>query len=140
MTENLTKRVENAANGITPQTRPDERRSFLGSLRERVFVRMTIKDCEDAKLTKLFMDHFADYKGYTILINANTPNPTFVGLVNDESARKGDDDSAILVVSKEAINQMRIELTQVYAPPLPAEKLPAPKKKGFLARFFGGNK
>ena len=30
MTENLTKRVENAANGITPQTRPDERRSFLG--------------------------------------------------------------------------------------------------------------
>ncbi|MBT8932923.1 DUF1694 domain-containing protein [Lactobacillus delbrueckii subsp. bulgaricus] len=93
MTENLTKRVENAANGITPQTRPDERRSFLGSLRERVFVRMTIKDCEDAKLTKLFMDHFADYKGYTILIK-----------------------------------------------PLPAEKLPAPKKKGFLARFFGGNK
>lgn len=154
MTENLTKRVENAANDITPQTRPDERRSFLGSLRERVFVRMTIKDCEDAKLTKLFMDHFADYKGYTILINANTPNPTFVGqiesraskeqvpfcLVNDESARKGDDDSAILVVSKEAINRMRIELTQVYAPPLPAEKLPAPKKKGFLARFFGGNK
>ncbi|EOD02210.1 hypothetical protein B506_08083 [Lactobacillus delbrueckii subsp. jakobsenii ZN7a-9 = DSM 26046] len=117
-------------------------------------MRMTIKDCEDAKLTKLFMDHFADYKGYTILINANTPNPTFVGqiesraskeqvpfcLVNDESARKGDDDSAILVVSKEAINRMRIELTQVYAPPLPAEKLPAPKKKGFLARFFGGNK
>ena len=42
--------------------------------------------------------------------------------------------------SKEAINRMRIELTQVYAPPLPAEKLPAPKKKGFLARFFGGNK
>ena len=62
MTEDLTKRVENAANGITPQTRPDERRRFLGSLRERVFVRMTIKDCEDAKLTKLFMDHFADYK------------------------------------------------------------------------------
>ena len=127
MTENLTKRVENAANGITPQTRPDERRSFLGSLRERVFVRMTIKDCEDAKLTKLFMDHFADYKGYTILINANTPNPTFVGQIESRA-------------SKEAINRMRIELTQVYAPPLPAEKLPAPKKKGFLARFFGGNK
>lgn len=127
MTENLTKRVENAANGITPQTRPDERRSFWGSLRERVFVRMTIKDCEDAKLTKLFMDHFADYKGYTILINANTPNPTFVGQIESRA-------------SKEAINRMRIELTQVYAPPLPAEKLPAPKKKGFLARFFGGNK
>ena len=92
---------------------------------------MTIKDCEDAKLTKLFMDHFADYKGYTILINANTPNPTFVGqiesraskeqvpfcMVNDESARKGDDDSAILVVSKEAINRMRIELTSLRPAP-----------------------
>ncbi|GHV97983.1 hypothetical protein lacNasYZ03_10340 [Lactobacillus nasalidis] len=153
MTEDLAKRVENAASGITPQTRPDERRRFLGSLRERVFVRMSIKEATDPALTKLFMDHFADYHGYTILINANTPNPAFVGqiesraskeqtefrLVNDETARTGDDDSAILVVSKEAINRMRVEINQVYAPPLPAEELPAAKKKtSFWKQLFGG--
>ena len=40
MTEDLNKRVEQAAQGITPQTKPDERRRFLGSLRERCLIRM----------------------------------------------------------------------------------------------------
>ncbi|MCT6903063.1 MAG: YueI family protein, partial [Lactobacillus sp.] len=51
MTEDLNTRVSNAAQGITPQTRPDERRRFLGSLRERVLVRMTNTEVQDPKLT-----------------------------------------------------------------------------------------
>lgn len=153
--DELEKRVQNAAAGITPQTRPDERRRYLGSLRERVYVRMNLQEAQDPQLTKLFLDHFSDYQGYTILINGNTPNPRFVNrveaaaaksgikfcLINDETARTGDEDSAILVVSQEAINRMRIEIGQVYAPPLPAEELAAPanKKEGFFHRLFHGD-
>ena len=43
MTEDLNTRLENAAKGITPQTCPDERRRYLGSLRERVLVRTRFK-------------------------------------------------------------------------------------------------
>ena len=37
MTEDLNTRLENAAKGITPQTCPDERRRYLGSLYESEF-------------------------------------------------------------------------------------------------------
>ena len=88
------------------------------------------------------------------MINGNTPNPAFVGkiesqasklgipfrLVNDDTAKTGDDDSAILVVSKTAINQMRVEIGQVYPPELPKEELPAPKKKGLFEKLFGDQK
>lgn len=154
MSEDLEKRVEYAASGITPQTKPDERRRYLGSLRERVYLRMDLTECQDPALTQLFLAHLKDYQGYTILINGNTPNPAFVGkiesqasklgipfrLVNDDTAKTGDDDSAILVVSKTAINQMRVEIGQVYPPELPKEELPAPKKKGLLERLFGDQK
>lgn len=155
MSEDLEKRVQNAANGITPQTRPDERRRYMGSLRERVLVRMNIKEAQDTNLCSLFLKHFNDYKNYSILLNANTPNSDFIykieamaskknipfTLVNDETARTGDEDSAILVVSKTAINKPRVEITQVYPPNIPTEQLPKPKKqKGFLYNLFHGKK
>ena len=55
MSEDLSKRVEQAAQGITPQTKPDERRRYLGSLRERVLVRMNNSELKDPKLTALFL-------------------------------------------------------------------------------------
>lgn len=54
MSEDLEKRVEYAASGITPQTKPDERRRYLGSLRERVYLRMNLTECQDPALTQLF--------------------------------------------------------------------------------------
>ncbi|NLD07911.1 MAG: YueI family protein, partial [Lactobacillus sp.] len=63
MTEDLNKRVEQAAQGITPQTKPDERRLFLGSLRERVLVRLDNTEVKNSKLTVLFLKHIDDFKG-----------------------------------------------------------------------------
>ena len=57
MTEDLNTRLEHAAKGITPQTCPDERRRYLGSLRERVLVRMTVKETDNPDLDALFLDH-----------------------------------------------------------------------------------
>lgn len=156
MTEDLEKRVEQAAQGTTPQTKPDERRHFLGSLRERTYLRMDNIESQDPKLTRLFLQNIDDFKNYTVLINAHIPNKDFLGqiegecskrdipftLVNNETALRGPHDTAVLVVNPTtAINRMRIEISQVYAPELPKEKLPAaPTKKGFWHRLFHGEK
>lgn len=155
MSDDLSKRVEQAAQGITPQTKPDERRRYLGSLRERVYVRMNNAEVKDSKLTSLFLQHIDDFKGYTILINGNITDDGFLGdveaacskinipftLVNNETAKTGPEDSAVLVVSKNAINRQRIEIGQVYAPELPKTELEAPKKKeSFWHKLFHGEK
>lgn len=155
MSEDLSKRVEQAAQGITPQTKPDERRRFLGSLRERVLVRIDNTEINDYKLTALFLKHIDDFKGYTILINGNITDDGFLGdveadcskenipftLVNNETAKTGPEDTAVLVVAKEAINRQRIEIGQVYAPEMPKTELNAPKakKEGFWHHLFHGD-
>lgn len=153
MSDDLTKRVQNAANGITPQTKPDERRHFLGSLRERVFVAMTNEEAQDESLTDLFLEHMEDFRDYQILINGKITNQVFLTqveasaskagipftLVNNETAQIGAKEVAILVVSKVAINRPRIGLKQVYPPEMPKEALPNSNKKvSFWKRLFGG--
>ncbi|RVU71282.1 MULTISPECIES: YueI family protein [Lactobacillus] len=155
MTEDLSKRVQQAAQGITPQTKPDERRRFLGSLRERVLVRMDNTEVKDPTLTNLFLQHINDYQNYSILINGNLNDNSFLGkveglcskknipftLVNNETAKTGPNDTAILVVAKTAINKMRIEIGQVYAPEMPKPELTTTykKKTGFWHRLFHGD-
>ncbi len=155
MTEDLTKRVEQAAQGITPQTKPDERRRYLGSLRERVLVRLDNTEMKNKTDTDLFLKHIDDYQGYTVLINGNIDDNSFLGkvealcsqknveftLVNNETAKTGPHDTAILVVAKTAINKPRVEINQVYAPEFPKTKLAEPKKKkGFWQRLLHGDK
>lgn len=114
MTEDLNTRLEHAAKGITPQTCPDERRRYLGSLRERVLVRMTVKETDNPDLDALFLDHLNDFKNYTILINGKMPQNKFISklmslcsqkdikftLINDETAKNELDSTGVLVVSK----------------------------------------
>lgn len=154
--EDLNKRVQQAAQGITPQTRPDERRRYLGSLRERVYVRLDNKEARDQGAQRLFLKHINDYRGYTVLINGKLNNNAFVDqieavcsqknipftLINDDSARTGVHDTAILVVAKKAINRMRIEIRQVYAAEFPRPQLAAakPKKRSLWQRLFPGSK
>lgn len=156
MSDDLNTRVTNAAQGITPRTKPDERRRFLGSLRERALVRMTNSEAENQVFTNLFLKHFQDYLGYSILINSNLNNKFLnqvesycsqydisFTIVSDESAKTGPDDTAVLVVAQTAINKMRIEIGQVYPPEMPKTKLKNPtltKKAGFWKRIFHGDK
>lgn len=156
MEDDLQSRVQYAAQGITPQTKPDERRRYLGSLRERVLVRMDNSETQKPELTKLFIDHIDDYTGYTILINGKITDNTFLDkvesicsqkniaftLINNETAKTDPEATAVLVVAKDAINRMRIEIDQVYAPEMPKTKLaqPAKKKIGFFKRLFSGDK
>lgn len=156
MTEDLNKRVEQAAQGITPQTKPDERRRFLGSLRERVLVRLNNTEINEPDATHLFFQHIDDYKGYTVLINGNIQDNSFLNkvealcsqkdieftLINNETAKTGPEDTAVLVVAKTAINKMRIEIKQVYSPEFQKQALPETKnkKKSFWHKIFHGDK
>ncbi|WP_278414864.1 YueI family protein [Lactobacillus taiwanensis] len=150
MTEDLNTRLEHAAQGITPQTCPDERRRYLGSLRERVLIRMTVEETNNQKLDTLFLKHIDDYKGYTILINGKMPQNDFISklmglcsqkdikftLINDDNAKDEPNSTGILVVSKTAINHYRVEINQVYAPEVPNERLTERKKPSFWDRLF----
>lgn len=150
MTEDLNTRLEHAAQGITPQTCPDERRRYLGSLRERVLVRMTVKETNNPKLDTLFLEHINDYKDYTILINGKMPQNDFISklmglcsqkdikftLINDNTAKDEPNATGILVVSKKAINHYRVEINQVYAPEVPHEQLTEQKKPSFWDKLF----
>ena len=150
MTEDLNTRLEHAAKGITPQTCPDERRRYLGSLRERVLVRMTVQETNNPELDTLFLDHLKDFKDYTILINGKMPQNKFISkvmslcsqegikftLINDDTAKDEPDATGILVVSKTAINRYRIDIRQVYAPEVPHEQLSKPKKETFWDKLF----
>lgn len=153
MTEDISDRLKQASNGPL-QTRPDERRRYLGSLRERVFVRLSNQDFANPDLVKVFLDHFDDYQDLTILINgkitennavnqieakASKTNIPFT-LVSDNSAKTGLEDTAVLVVAKEALNRNRIEIGQVYPPEFPKTELTAPKRKSFWQRLFGDKK
>ncbi|MDO4912124.1 MAG: YueI family protein [Lactobacillus sp.] len=151
MTEDLSQRVQNAANGVKHETLPDQRRHFLGSLRERVYLKLSNQEILNKDLQDIFMKHLDDYQPYHLLINGNDSTHPFVSLVmkeasqhdiqftlvNNENALTGADEPAILVVSNEAINRPRIALTQVYPPEFPTEKLAEPKKVGFWKKLFG---
>lgn len=155
MTEDLSKRVEQAASGVTPQTKPDERRRYLGSLRERVLVRMSIAQVADPKLDALFLEHLKDYKGYTILVNGKIAQNDFINklmrqcsqddikftLINDETAKNEPDATGVLVVSKTAINRMRVDIAQVYAPTITPTAIEANQtKKSFWQKLFNRGK
>lgn len=130
MSADLEKRTEQAAKGINLQTKPDERRRFLGSLRERTYLRMTVSQTNNLNLQNLFLSHMSDYRHYTILINGNMPQTSFINkvmtncskdnipftLVSDQTAQNKPNTTGILVVSTKAINQQRIEINQVYPP------------------------
>ncbi|QNQ80642.1 YueI family protein [Lactobacillus sp. PV034] len=153
MSESLNDRLQQAASGVTPQTKPDERRKFLGSLRERTYLRMTVAQTQNPKLQQLFLEHIDDYRPYSILINGKMPQTNFVNkvmqacshnnikftLINDQTAKNEPDATGILVVAKDAINRYRIEIDQVYAPSIEvADKLDnsQPKKHSFFRKLF----
>ncbi len=131
-----------------PQTNPDERRQYLGSLRERVAVRVKNQDVEEPAALAAVKAALAKHQGqtdYKLLINgkldpqmtapfmqaAGSANVAFT-LVNDATANLTPQGSGILLVAKAAINVKDIDVPQANAP---AAAQPA-KKRGLFGRLF----
>ncbi|WP_054662072.1 YueI family protein [Lacticaseibacillus camelliae] len=133
-----------------PQTNPDERRHFLGSLRERVAIRVLNQDVEEpSALTavKNALAKYADQPGFKLLINgkldpeltapymqaASAKNVQFT-LVNDGTASLASAAAGILLVASQAINIKDIDLSTPSDVTSPAQK--TDKKRGFFGRLF----
>ncbi|MCH4056786.1 YueI family protein [Lapidilactobacillus gannanensis] len=141
-------RLNNAMYG-TPQTLPDQRRQFLGSLRERVLLELDVQDLNNPRALDLFQQHLDDYRDtkQSALINGKI-NHDLIGpylkilaqqnfpftLVNKPETPTEPKSPAILIVNEAAVNHETVNLLQLH--PLAVKKdLPKkekPEKKGFF--------
>jgi uncharacterized protein YueI len=145
-TDDVNQRIEDSALGGR-QTKPDERRQYMGSLRERVFLAITVGQLADPAILNTFTQHCADYQGYTALLNGkvsnsimgdymkalNNKNVPFT-LVNDPDTPADAAAMGVLIVAKDAINRSVINIKDLFPDTTtkPAEK----KHKGFFESLF----
>ncbi|KRM54773.1 YueI family protein [Lacticaseibacillus sharpeae] len=124
------------------KTNPDERRKYLGSLRERVALYIDNQSLRNPHTVTSFKAVIKDYqhRDLSVLINGKLGTGTtspFVKLcaqndlpftlISDDSAHVEDDAAGLLIVAKQAINQENISL--------PVQKQAEPKKRGFFGLF-----
>lgn len=127
MGENVNDRLEQAMHG-QPELNIDEHKRYLGSLRERVFVRLTVAEMQDKQTIARFIRHFADFAHYQILINGKQQQSTLLNqvimtaskkdtkfrLVSDDTARTEPEATGLLVVAPTAINEEQIDFAAKY--------------------------
>ncbi|ANY13752.1 YueI family protein [Latilactobacillus curvatus] len=142
--DQLQQHLDSAMHGA-PQTNPDERRRYLGSLRERVFLGITNQELATAQAK--FEAHLTDYKPYSVLLNGKNPAATDYlvalsahgipfTLVNNETAKTEPTAFGLLVVAKDAINHEAITLDTLYPDPKTTTQDAPTKKGGFLKHLF----
>ncbi|WP_179395637.1 YueI family protein [Lacticaseibacillus absianus] len=144
--DDLQTRLNNRLYGA-PQTNPDERRHYLGSLRERAALFITNDEMTTAAALPAVKRAIATHRGdphFKLLLNgklspaltapfmaaANQADFPFT-LVNDETASEAATGCGALITSDQAIEQSEIRLTTT--PPKPQDQ---DKPTGFFARFF----
>ncbi|KRN29336.1 hypothetical protein IV38_GL000219 [Lactobacillus selangorensis] len=148
MSDDLNKRLENSSHGGTPQTKPDERRQYLGSLRERVVLSITVAEMKVPQTLTTLKKVLPDYlhHDYQALINGKLDTDVtsaYIGalshaglpftLVRDETAHTQADAFALLIVAKTAVNEPTIDIDTKYPQPKTA---PEPEKKSLWDKLF----
>jgi len=144
--DQLQQHLESAMHG-TPQTNPDERRRYLGSLRERVFLSMTNQQLAQADYQKLFESHLTEFKDYQVLLNGKNSAATGYlaalsaksipfTLVNNETAHTDSTAFGLLVVAADAINCDPIAIELKYATTTTNKPVEKPEKDSFFKRLF----
>lgn len=139
--DNMQEHLNSALYG-PPQTNPDERRRFMGSLRERVALRVSNQELADPKRQQQVAPLLKDFHddGYKALLNGKLDNAVTgpymkmltdanipFTLVANETAQTDEKAAGLLIVSDKAINQSTIDL-----PPLDQDQdKTQPKKRGF---------
>ena len=137
--DNMQEHLNSAIYG-PPQTKPDERRAYMGSLRERVALQVTNQALADPKRQAQVQPLLKDFHahGYKALLNGKLDN-AITGpymkmltdanvpftLVANETAQTADKAAGLLIVADTAINQSNVDL-----PPLEQDP-EKPKKRGF---------
>lgn len=144
--DNVNDHITNALFG-GKQTKPDERRHYLGSLRERVELRITNDALSDQTTVWNFRMALPKYKGkpnLTVLINGKlgmgitgpyiklcSENNLKFTLINDRTALLGADDSGLLIVAPDAVNFPDDQIALV-----DTTKKPQKEHKGLFGKLF----
>lgn len=129
------------------QTLPDERRKFLGSLRERVYLVVPLEQVETKQAEQAFAEEFKQHPDGSLLLNGTYDMSTYAHLIQlskqaeiaftfvaNENAEHSP--YAAIFTAAAAINEPLVELNEKY--PLPEKNTPQKneKKKSFFKRFF----
>ncbi|WP_125571544.1 YueI family protein [Lacticaseibacillus songhuajiangensis] len=127
------------------QTKIDERRHYLGSLRERVELRLTNDEIGDPATLRRFKAVLPQYldKDLQVLINGKegmgisgpyvklcSQSKIPFTLINNENAKLDPDESGLLIVAKEAVFRSDDDIK------LPPEPKAEPKKSGWFSSLF----
>ncbi|MDW5522300.1 YueI family protein [Carnobacterium maltaromaticum] len=134
----------------TPQTKPEERNRYLGSLRERVYLSMSIEELSSLLYIDALKEELELHPDGQVLLNGEVnshalgPYLKLCGqesvqftIVTNQFAKKSD--TGLLFVAANAVNQEVIAVSEKYplADPTPKEEESVPtEKKSLLKRFF----
>src|SRR5699024_2539030 len=120
---------------------------YLGTFRERIYLRMTLAQMKDSKQQKKLSQHLKDYPEGLILLNGNLSDSlqdTYIQLIVKAKLKftvvdtdlKQADDSGLLIISNSAVNEETIDITEKFKTEK-IEKQPTKKtKKGFWGKLF----
>lgn len=141
MTDNINDRIDQSLRG-PKDLNIDEKRHYLGNLRERIYLMVTTADLNDHLYMKQFFQHFPDFKNYQLFLNGDFGQNAIIKEVIAECAKtntkfslvqKSDNnpDIAILVVADSAINREKIDIKDLYH-----TETTKPEKHGFFDNLF----
>lgn len=131
----------------TKQTLPDERRKFLGSLRERAYLVVSLEQVETKHAEQAFAAEFKRHPDGSLLLNGSYDMSSYTHLIQlskraeitftfvaSENALHSP--YAAIFTAAQAVNEPLIQLDEKY--PLPEKNMPQKKekKKSFFKRFF----
>ena len=149
--QDVNDRLNNAMYG-TPQTLPDQRRQYLGSLRERVLLAIRVKDLDNPRTFDLFKKHLADFPDRSALVNGKIDHQKMgpylkllaqedfpFTLVNKPETPSEDDSFALLIIAQQAVDQKVVDLLDMYpltSPSKPVTTDKASAKKGWFSKLF----
>lgn len=131
------------------QTKPAERNQFLGSLRERIYLYMSIEELSSHNYIAALEEELQKHPGGQVLLNGEVSN-TILGpylklcsgnsipftIVTNQYAKESQ--TGLLYVAETAINEPVIDVAEKYpkeAITLHADEDPT-EKKSFLKRLF----
>jgi uncharacterized protein YueI len=129
------------------QTKPDERQQYLGSLRERVYLSITIEQLTSADYSDAVKKEVKKHPKNTLLFNgsvdikaldpyiklSNQLNCSF-RIVTDEDAEKSN--IGLIYVAPQAVNTEIIDVAEKYPQSDKTSEKKVPEKKSFFKRFF----
>lgn len=136
-----------------PQIKPDEKRKYLGTFRERIYLSMTLAEMSNTRNLTYFKEELTTNPNHQVLINAavashlqNTymvatqkANCPFKIVDTDNQAHP--QAIGLVYAAEEAVNVERISVTEKYGRPATEKKeavIPTeqPKKKTWISKLF----